>query len=178
MKQEFPFKVVLSGKTVAQASTLAEARAEAKRVGGIAMAGRGYAKRNPSEHTYKVIVKGKVVAEATSEREAHKEALRVGGVVGKSALRNPSPEGHKRAADEKLQWAEDQWHKADRAKEKQDKFRFLLYAYGYMMVANDQYRDAGDKAGERKTAGLCLSLQSRLLLLADEGIDLNPIRIR
>jgi hypothetical protein len=49
MKQEFPFKVVLSGKTVAQASTLAEARAEAKRVGGIAMAGRGYAKRNPAK---------------------------------------------------------------------------------------------------------------------------------
>jgi hypothetical protein len=49
MKQEFPFKVVLSGKTVAQASTLAEARAEAKRVGGIAMAGRGYSKRNPAK---------------------------------------------------------------------------------------------------------------------------------
>lgn len=54
MKQEFPYKVIKGGKTVAQASTLAEARAEAKRCGGVATAGRGYAKRNPKTERQKL----------------------------------------------------------------------------------------------------------------------------
>lgn len=54
MKQDFPYKVIKGGKAVAQASTLAEARAEAKRCGGVAVAGRGYAKRNPKTERQKL----------------------------------------------------------------------------------------------------------------------------